>query len=51
MGDDFKKPFQTACDFYQDDVNHDLLEAQLITVGVNFQFDTTSSGEPRKPII
>ena len=33
MRDDFK------------DLNSDLLEAQLITIGVKFQCDTTSSGE------
>ena len=51
MREDFKDPFQTVCDFYKDDFNRDLLEAQLITVGVNLQCDTTSSGKPIKPTI
>ena len=51
MRDDFNEPFQAVCNFYQDDLNRDLLEAQLVTFGVNFKLDTTSSGQPAKPTI
>ena len=51
MRDDFKEPFQAVCDFYQDDLNRDLLEAQLITFGITFRSATTSSSEPRKPTV
>ena len=47
----FKQPLQAVYDFYQDDFNRDLLEAQLLTFAVNFQCDTTSSGESTKPTI
>ena len=51
LKEDIKEPLQAVCDFYRYDVNRDLLEAQLHTFGVNFQCDTTSSGESIKPTI
>ena len=44
-------PFQAVCDFYPDDFNRDLLEAHLLTFGVKFQCNTTSSVESAKPTI
>ena len=38
-----KEPLQVVCDFYQDDFNHNLLEAQFFTFGVSFQHDSDKS--------
>ena len=51
MKEDFKEPFQAVCNFYRDDFNCDILEAQLITFGVSFQWDTTSNSESTKRTI
>ena len=51
MKEDFNELFRSFCDFYQKDFNYDLLEAHLLTFGVNFQYDTISSGKSTQPTI
>lgn len=37
LKEDFKAPFEFVCSFYKDDFQPDLLHAQLLTFGVDFQ--------------
>jgi len=37
LKEDFKAPFQFVCSFNKDDFQPDLLHAQLLTFGVDFQ--------------
>ena len=50
LKEDFKAPFEFVCYFYKDDFQPDLLHAQLLTFGADFQATYREVYDERTPV-